>query len=83
MDKREQLAQFAKAVYVAILNNDDRAVLEVITAILSPIWRIIDSEVADCLGHELWLWVGLKLDEPEMAQDYNKGILAEFSEYIG
>lgn len=82
MKSVKNLRQFAKATYIALLNNDSPEVVKVIVELLFPIWQLIDEEVADGLGFELWLWAGLKADGSEMGRDYGDGIMQGYGKYL-
>lgn len=83
MKYNKELREFAKVTYHILDNTDDIEVINAIKAMLFPIHELIDKEVADDLGLELWLWVGLKEDSSEMAKDYGKGIMDSYAEYLG
>lgn len=82
MKSKKSLRQFTKAIYASLLNNDSPEVIKVIVDLLSPIWPLIDEEVADGLGRELWLWAGLKADGLEMGKVYGVGIMQGYGKYL-
>lgn len=82
MKYNKQLRELAKVTYHILDNTDDIEVIKAVKKMLFPIHQLIDKEVADDLGLELWLWVGLKEDASEMARDYDKGIMDSYSEYL-
>ena len=88
MNEKKALREFAKVTYEILDNTNDMEVIKTVKKMLLPIYELIDKEVAQDLGFDLWLWVGLKEDAPrlskdsKMANEFGEGIMEGFGEYL-
>lgn len=61
--------QLCRSLFEMIDREDDPTALIDIGDVLDTLIPVLDQRVGGLL-HDLWLWAGLKLDEPTMAENY-------------
>lgn len=74
------LAKVVQALFDAIESAEDQAALKVLNSITYDLQPVLDQELANGVGRLLNLWVGLKLDAPDMGARYGDGIKSDFPE---
>jgi hypothetical protein len=61
-------------LFEAIDEADDPETIGALEELLDVLLPIVEPARND-IGHSLWLWLGLKVDSPEMAADFRQTIL--------
>ncbi len=77
------LVQVAQILYKVIETTEDPAALKVLSTITYNLQPLLDQELVNGVGRLLDLWVGLKLDAPEMGATYGDGIKVSYPEVFG